>query len=64
MHRGRLAALSMRLRLNRASESEAAWLARTVDRESRRRGAAVELRPDGRLHLLRDDSTLAAHASR
>jgi poly-gamma-glutamate capsule biosynthesis protein CapA/YwtB (metallophosphatase superfamily) len=41
-----------RLRLNRAPTSQAQWLAETIDRESRPRGAKVELRSDGRLHVL------------
>jgi poly-gamma-glutamate capsule biosynthesis protein CapA/YwtB (metallophosphatase superfamily) len=57
--RGDLVGLTMtptrleRLRLNSASACEAQWLADTIDRESRPRGAKVELRSDGRLHLAR-----------
>ncbi|MFW5951156.1 MAG: CapA family protein, partial [Gemmatimonadota bacterium] len=40
-----------RFRLERADEEEAAWLARTLDRESRPFGARVELSGDGRLEL-------------
>jgi poly-gamma-glutamate synthesis protein (capsule biosynthesis protein) len=42
-----------RFRLNHASRNEAQWLCETLDRESRPRGASLELRQDGRLHLLR-----------
>jgi poly-gamma-glutamate capsule biosynthesis protein CapA/YwtB (metallophosphatase superfamily) len=54
---GELIALAMtplqirRLRLNRPCDADVEWLRRTLDRESRRLGAAVSLRPDGRLAL-------------
>jgi poly-gamma-glutamate synthesis protein (capsule biosynthesis protein) len=54
---GRLLALEMtplrmrRLRLGRAPEADVEWLRATLDRESRRLGAAVELTAEGRLRL-------------
>ncbi|MBD3219787.1 poly-gamma-glutamate biosynthesis protein [bacterium] len=54
---GALRALTMmpvriaRLRLNRAGQDDAAWLARTLDRECKRFGGAVELQPDRTLRL-------------
>jgi poly-gamma-glutamate capsule biosynthesis protein CapA/YwtB (metallophosphatase superfamily) len=54
---GALAGLRMtpfrirRLRLERASREDAAWLAATLDRESRRFGAHVTLEPDDTLRL-------------
>jgi poly-gamma-glutamate synthesis protein (capsule biosynthesis protein) len=42
-----------RFRLNHASRCEAQWLAETLDRESRPRGAKVEPRSDGRFRLVR-----------
>jgi poly-gamma-glutamate capsule biosynthesis protein CapA/YwtB (metallophosphatase superfamily) len=54
---GALAALSMapmrvrRFRLQRATAEEAAWLAQTLDRESREFGSRVELTARGRLEL-------------
>ncbi len=40
-----------RLRLQRASRADTAWLRGVLDRESRRFGTRVELRPDGMLAL-------------
>jgi poly-gamma-glutamate synthesis protein (capsule biosynthesis protein) len=57
MGSGELAGLWMapmrarRLRLQRASRDDAAWLRDVLDRESRRFGARVDLRPDGMLAL-------------
>jgi poly-gamma-glutamate capsule biosynthesis protein CapA/YwtB (metallophosphatase superfamily) len=56
-HTGELLQLSMtpfriqRMRLNRASAQEAAWLRGTVDRASYEFGTAVDLTPDGALML-------------
>jgi poly-gamma-glutamate synthesis protein (capsule biosynthesis protein) len=54
---GRLAGLEMvpfrirRFRLERVARADAQWLERTLDREARRLGTAVELRGDGSLAL-------------
>lgn len=40
-----------RFRLERPPPEDVEWLRRTLDRESRKHGAAVERRPDGRLAL-------------
>jgi poly-gamma-glutamate synthesis protein (capsule biosynthesis protein) len=56
-HSGDLMRLDMtpmrvcRFRLQRASSEEASWLAATLDRESRKLGARVELDANGRLSL-------------
>jgi poly-gamma-glutamate capsule biosynthesis protein CapA/YwtB (metallophosphatase superfamily) len=40
-----------RLRLNRVAPTDAQWLQRVLDRESRKRGARVELADDQRFEL-------------